>query len=87
MIHVGGSTMTQTLETTQPLTTDERRQVQDYAEFLISRRESRAATAQDQRPNRINVDALIGMFAGMGGDKSNKELIREAWDEIAAKYD
>ena len=81
--------MTQTLETTKPLTDDERRQVQNYAEFLIARREAAAASAdpQDRKPNRINVDALIGMFAGMGGDKPDKELIREAWDEIAAKYD
>ena len=81
--------MTQMLETTKPLTDEERRQVQTYAEFLISRRGGPAATVEPRNPepNRVNVDAIIGMFAGMGGDKSDKELIREAWDEIAAKYD
>jgi hypothetical protein len=33
----------------------------------------------------IDVAGLIGLRKGMGGDKSDEELIREAWDEIAAK--
>jgi hypothetical protein len=35
----------------------------------------------------IDVDRLIGLCAGMGGDKSDKQLIREAWDEVVDKYD
>lgn len=76
--------MTQTLNLTQPLTDDERKKVQDYAESLIA---GRANAQAKSAPKYVDVDALMGMFAGMGGDKSDKELIREAWDDIAAKYD
>ena len=76
--------MTQTLETTAPLTDDERRMVQAYAESLIARRHAAASPAPSAR---INVDALYGMCAGMGGDKPDKELIREAWDDLLKKYD
>jgi hypothetical protein len=75
------------------LTPAQVKEVEDFAEFLLAQRNGRSPIAtrepaqQNQTANRINVDALIGMFAGMGGDKSSKELIREAWDEIAAKYD
>jgi hypothetical protein len=73
--------MTQTFHVTKPLTDDERRKVQAYAETLIASRPSAPVAG------RIDVDALYGMFAGMGGDKSDKELVREAWDEQLAKYD
>jgi len=76
--------MTQTFHVTKPLTDDERRKVQAYAETLIA---SRPENASPTVPTRIDVDALYGMFAGMGGDKSDKELIREAWDDQLAKYD
>jgi hypothetical protein len=82
-------------ELAEKLTPTQLKEVEDFAEFLITRCAVRnadptptsSAVAQQPPANRINVDALIGMFAGMGGDKSDKELIREAWDEIAAKYD
>jgi hypothetical protein len=76
--------MTQTFHVTKSLTDDERRKVQDYAETLIA---NRPANAPAPAPGSIDVDALYGMFAGMGGDKSEKELIREAWDDQLAKYD
>jgi hypothetical protein len=76
--------MTQTLNVTKPLTDEEQRKVQAFAEQLIAHR-SVENTPQGQQ--HVNVDALHGMFAGLGGDKTTKELIREAWDEIAAKYD
>lgn len=77
--------MTQTLHLTQPLTDDERKKVQAYAESLIAHRPGSEATKS--APKYVDVDALMGMLAGMGGDKSDKELVREAWDEIIAKYD
>jgi hypothetical protein len=77
--------MTQTVDITRPLTDDERRKVQAYAESLIASRPRR--DRQGAPTDRIDVDGLMGMLAGMGGDKSDKELIREAWDEIVAKYD
>ena len=76
--------MTQALNLTQPLTDDERKKVQNYAESLIA---NRGPSEGKSAPKYVDVDALLGMFAGMGGDKSDKQLIREAWDEISAKYD
>ena len=74
--------MTQALETTRPLTTEEQKQVQTFAEFLIARR----GPAPTPTPERINVDAVVGLCKGMGRDKTDKELIREAWDAITDKY-
>jgi hypothetical protein len=76
--------VTQTFQVTQPLTEDERRKVQAYAESLIA---SRPVNAPGSAAGRIDVDALYGMFAGIGGDKSDKELLREAWDDQLAKFD
>ena len=75
--------MTQTLDiqTPRPLTPDERKKVQAFAESLVVGR------ASDSGAPRVNVDALLGMFAGLGGDKSDDELVREAWDDVIAKYE
>jgi hypothetical protein len=67
------------------LTPIEVKEVEDFAEFLIARGGSRNKAVPSG--GRIDVDALIGMFEGMGGDKSDKELIREAWDDVIAKYE
>lgn len=67
--------MTQQLDITLTLTEEERRQVQNFAEFLISRRRSPALRP---KPKYINVDALAGLCAGMGGDKTAVELAHEA---------
>ena len=77
------------LNVSRPLTADERQQLQTYAESLVARQESSGPPRQPDldQTSRINVDALVGLCKGMGGDKSDKELIREAWDEIAKKYD
>jgi hypothetical protein len=75
--------MTQTIDVTRPLTEDERQRVQAHAEALIASR----PVGTDKCTERIDVDGLYGMFAGLGGNKSDKELIREAWDEQLAKYD
>jgi hypothetical protein len=73
--------MTQIVETTKPLTDEERRQVEAYAESLIAKRSA------SQRVHRMNTDGLIGLCEGMGGDKSDKELIREGWEDVVAKLD
>jgi hypothetical protein len=71
------------------LTPAQVKKVEDFAESLIAP----PAAVRDERggdgsgPNRINVDALLGLCAGMGGNKSDKELIREAWDEVVDKLD
>lgn len=80
--------MTQQLEVNVPLNEEELKQVKDFAEFLVSRRGFKAATpAREARQKYVNVDALMGLCKGMGGDKSDKELIREAWDSVIDKLD
>ncbi len=64
------------------------KEVEDFAEFLLARRGLlRPDGTGEKRLNRNDVDGMIGMLEGMGGDKSNKELIGEAWDDASAKYD
>lgn len=74
--------MTEVLEITSPLTEDERRQLREFAELLIARRKSSPTTQK-----HVDVAAIRGMFAGLGGEKTDKELVREAWDDITNKYD
>lgn len=64
------------------LTPAQVKEVEDFAEFLLSQRPVAPLGAPT---DRINLDALMGLCKGMGGDKSDKKLIREAWDDIAAK--
>ena len=73
--------MTQIVDTTKPLTEDERRKVEAYAETLIASRPA----PQSSGTRHIDVDGLIGLCAGMGGDKSDKALIRQAWADVVAK--
>lgn len=74
--------MTQLIEVSEQLTEDERRRVQAFAQELLARRAAPAAEAP-----QIDVDRLYGMFAGLGGDRPDKELLRQAWDEHLAKHD
>lgn len=67
------------------LTPTQVKEVEDFAEFLFSRGGREALSAPPEsadRPKYVNVEALIGLCAGMGGDRSGKELIREAWDGV-----
>lgn len=75
--------MTQTLKinVARPLTAEQLEKVQAYAESLL------ANQPQAKGDEYVDVDAIRGIFAGLGGNKSDKELIRESWDEIASKYD
>jgi hypothetical protein len=78
--------MNRLIELASKLTPAQLREIEDFAAFLIARPAPPAPTA-DAQPKYIDVDAIAGMFAGMGSDKSDKELVREAWDEIAAAYE
>ena len=72
------------------LTPAQLKEVEDFAEFLVTRRapETPAApTTADVRPKYLNVDALVGLCAGMGGDKSSVELVHEAYQSRASKAD
>ena len=63
-------------------------EVEDFAAFLGTRRDSAAATAADRQKSQfVDVDGLTGLCKGMGGDRSGKELVRESWDGIVAKHD
>jgi hypothetical protein len=68
-------------ELAEKLTPSQVKEVEDFAEFLASRQSAA------EPPRFVNVDALLGMCKGMGGDKSDKELIREAWDAVVDKLD
>lgn len=70
-------------ELVQRLTPEQVKAVEDYAESLARDNEAGAGT----RSKFINADALVGLLKGMGGDKTDDELIKEAWDSIIEKYD
>ena len=82
--------MTRLLEIASRLTPAQLAEVEDFAEFLVARRDMvngkfiRAATPSP--PPYVNVDAVAGMCAGMGGDKTDVELVHEATDARVAKY-
>ena len=63
------------------LTPEQVKEVEDFAEFLAEKNAIRRA---DQKPVYLNVDAIAGMCAGMGGDKTSVELVHEANDLRAA---
>ena len=69
------------------------KEVEDFAEFLGVRAEgtngaaSATATTLPTPMNFIDVDKLMGMCAGMGGDKPDEELIREAWNGVIDKLE
>jgi len=62
------------------LTPDQLKEVEDFAEFLISREANAAAPAAE--PRRISFDGWAGCLAGIEPEKSDKEFVREAWDGV-----
>jgi hypothetical protein len=68
--------MTQTLhlEIDRPLTDEERQDVQAYVRSLVAKRNA----AQAAPPKYVDVDAIRGMFAGTGGDESDKQFVGTA---------
>jgi hypothetical protein len=84
--------MTLILETSTPLTEDQVRQVKTFAEFLAHQNAVPVATQvvklkNDDADSPVNADALLGLCKNMGGHKTDKQLKREAWNHLAAKYD
>lgn len=75
--------MTQLFEVVEKLTPSDRELVKDFAELLLTRKAQARADARG--PVYVDVDAIAGMFKGMGGDKSSVELVHEAMDEWAEK--
>jgi hypothetical protein len=75
--------MSRLTELTAKLTPSQLQEVEDFAEFLATRSPHGAAA----HPSRINADGLMGLCEGMGGDKTDKELVREAWDGVVDKLE
>ncbi len=75
--------MNRLVELAAKLTPAQLEEVEDFAEFLISR--NRPATGPV--PKYLDVDAIAGMFEGLAPEKSSVELVHEANEAVAAKYD
>lgn len=69
------------------LTPAQVKEVEDFAEFLIARAKASTASPSAQSSRKISFEGWGGALAGVESEKSNKQIIQEAWDEIAAKYD
>jgi hypothetical protein len=75
--------MSRLTELASKLSPDQLREVEDFAEFLTTR-----AGAPNRPPkSRINVDALYGLCSGMGGDKSDKDVVRDGWNGVVDKLE
>ncbi|CAA9417339.1 MAG: hypothetical protein AVDCRST_MAG64-2700 [uncultured Phycisphaerae bacterium] len=71
------------------LTPAQVKEVEDFAEFLVSKQSStvpRASVAKREGETYLNVDAVAGVFAGLAPDKTDVELQHEAMEIRAAKY-
>jgi hypothetical protein len=73
-------------ELVEKLTPSQVKEVEDFAEFLISRRTLRASQGQ-QPEHKISFEGWAGCLAHVDPEKSNKEIIREAWDAVVDKID
>ena len=68
------------------LTPGQLKEVEDFAEFLISRRapsEQQPALVERDGEKYVNVDAIAGMFADWAPDKTSVELQHEALEARA----
>jgi hypothetical protein len=79
------------IETRRPLTEFERRQVQTYAEFLVAKQEVPVPTGDANigsgQQHRITFKGWAGALAGIEPEKSNKQFVQDAWDEMPSKSD
>lgn len=70
------------------LTPAQVKEVEDFAEFLLSRQGHVTGSAPEAAArNKISFDGWAGCLANVEPEKSNKELIREAWDAVIDKLD
>ena len=82
--------MNRLTELAAKLTPAQLKEVEDFAEFLLSR-QMQAAQPQEKQPRAargeyLDVDAIAGMFAGLAPEKTAVELAHEATEIRAAKY-
>ena len=69
------------------LTPAQVREVEDFAEFLITHGTSATTTAAADEQSKVRFDGWAGCLAHVDPQKSDKQFVREAWDEIIDKYD
>ncbi len=81
--------MTLMLDVQGQLTTDELEQVKSFAEFLIARRSAKPVVASPatRGDSTIHFEGWAGSLAHIDPNKSDNEVIREAWDAVVKKYD
>jgi hypothetical protein len=78
--------MTRLLEIASRLNPAQLAAVEDFAEFLSTRQPSPHPGPVRTPAGGIDVSGVVGLCAGMGGDRPGKELIREAWTAATDKY-
>ncbi len=70
-------------ELVDKLTPQQLKEVEDFAEFLLTRQpDDRKAS----RPKFLDVDSFAGMFAGLAPEKTAVELADEAKEFIVKKH-
>jgi hypothetical protein len=80
--------MTRLLELTSKLTAEQLKKVENFAENLVRTNEQldqNAALNGGQK--KIRFGSWVGCMAHVEPEKSDKELLREAWDDLLSKYD
>lgn len=64
------------------------KEVEDFAEFLLSRQQDASSAAAKPAPeHKISFEGWAGCLAHVEPEKSNKQLVREAWDAVVDKLD
>jgi len=71
-------------ELVEKLSPAQLKEVEDFAEFLLSRKSS---TSGGARSRFLDVDKIAGMFANLDPGKSSVDLVHETMERWAAKYD
>ena len=69
-------------ELANKLTPAQVKEVEDFAEFLLSRQPG----IESDGETYLDVDPVAGMFAGLAPDKTDVELQHEASDALVEKY-
>jgi hypothetical protein len=75
--------MTSLAERIEKLDRDGRQIVEELTDLLLRKQESAAQVPTT--PNKVSFEGWAGCLAHIDPDKSNKQLIREAWDAVIDK--
>lgn len=72
-------------EIASKLTPAQVKELEDFGEFLLSRKQLAATVVRDGE-EYLNVNAFAGMLAEMAPDRTAVELVHESNAAMAAKY-